>query len=245
MGHFFSLVSSLLYVPRKSPFCKVHGGAFRDHLFPKKVSAFTQDPLLNHIFCHLSEHSQVPQDLLQNLFVFWPACVLSHFSYIWLFVTPRTVAHQAPLSMGFCRQEYWSQLLLQGIFSSQGSNPHFLRLLHWQVGSLPLVPPAKPFFWSWIIFTVKQYGRAFNLLKLTFDWLLPTLSVANFEHVLGWLSYLNLSKISASLSPSELGWKRMKCQYYSSHQSPGGAVSNVILHVSCSLSCVYHRDRKS
>ena len=27
--------------------------------------------------------------------------------------------------------------LLQGIFSTQGSNPHLLCLLHWQVGSLP------------------------------------------------------------------------------------------------------------
>ena len=26
------------------------------------------------------------------------------------FVTPWTVAHQAPLSMGFPRQEYWSEL---------------------------------------------------------------------------------------------------------------------------------------
>ena len=33
------------------------------------------------------------------------ACVLSHVS-----VTPGTVAHQAPLSMGFSRQEYWSGL---------------------------------------------------------------------------------------------------------------------------------------
>ncbi|KAM7226722.1 hypothetical protein CapIbe_022867, partial [Capra ibex] len=29
-----------------------------------------------------------------------------------LFVTPWTVAHQAPLSMGFPRQEYWSGLPL-------------------------------------------------------------------------------------------------------------------------------------
>ena len=35
------------------------------------------------------------------------ACVLSH---VWLFVTPWTVALQAPLSMGFSRQEYWSGL---------------------------------------------------------------------------------------------------------------------------------------
>ena len=32
-------------------------------------------------------------------------CVLS---CVWLFATPWTVAHQAPLSMGFSRQEYWS-----------------------------------------------------------------------------------------------------------------------------------------
>ena len=37
-------------------------------------------------------------------------CVLSHFSHVQLFATPWTVAHQAPLSMGFSRQEYWSEL---------------------------------------------------------------------------------------------------------------------------------------
>ena len=37
-------------------------------------------------------------------------CMLSHFSHVRLFVTPWTVAHQAPLSMGFSRQEYWSGL---------------------------------------------------------------------------------------------------------------------------------------
>ena len=34
--------------------------------------------------------------------------LLSHFSHVSLFVTPWTVDHQAPLSMGFSRQEYWS-----------------------------------------------------------------------------------------------------------------------------------------
>ena len=36
--------------------------------------------------------------------------LLSHFSYVQLFVTLLNVAHQAPLSMGFSRQEYWSGL---------------------------------------------------------------------------------------------------------------------------------------
>ena len=35
-------------------------------------------------------------------------CVLSLFNCVQLFVTPWTVAQQAPLSMGFSRQEYWS-----------------------------------------------------------------------------------------------------------------------------------------
>ena len=59
---------------------------------------------------------------------------------------PWTVAHQTPLFMGFSRQEYWSGLwaLLHGIVPTQGSNPLFLCLLHWQVGSLLLALPRKP-----------------------------------------------------------------------------------------------------
>ena len=37
-------------------------------------------------------------------------CVLSHFSRVRFFVTLWTVARQAPLSIGFPRQEYWSGL---------------------------------------------------------------------------------------------------------------------------------------
>ena len=37
----------------------------------------------------------------------WKVKVKS-LSRLWLFVTPWTAAHQAPLSMGFSRQEYWS-----------------------------------------------------------------------------------------------------------------------------------------
>ena len=40
--------------------------------------------------------------------------------------SPMTVTHQAPLSMGFPRQEYWSSchFLLQGTFPARGSNWH-------------------------------------------------------------------------------------------------------------------------
>ena len=37
-------------------------------------------------------------------------CLLSHFSHVRLFVIPWTITCQAPLSMGFSRQEYWSGL---------------------------------------------------------------------------------------------------------------------------------------
>ena len=73
-------------------------------------------------------------------------CMLSCFSPVWLFETPWTVAHQAPLSMGFSRQESWRgcHALLHGIFPTQGMTSSLLGLLHWKAGSLPLVPPGKP-----------------------------------------------------------------------------------------------------
>ena len=67
-------------------------------------------------------------------------CVCPMLSRARLFVTPWTVAHQAPLSMGFSRQEHWSRLL----FPLPGDlNPARLHLLHWQAVSLSLAPPVK------------------------------------------------------------------------------------------------------
>ena len=64
-------------------------------------------------------------------------------SHVQLFATPWTVARQAPLSMGFSSQDtgVGCHSLLQGIFSTQGSN---LCLLHWQGSYSPLAPPGKP-----------------------------------------------------------------------------------------------------
>ena len=45
---------------------------------------------------------------------------MNSLSRVRLFVTPWTVAHQAPLSMGFSRQEYWSRLP----FPSPGDLPN-------------------------------------------------------------------------------------------------------------------------
>ena len=46
-----------------------------------------------------------------SLIICMHACVLSCFSCLQLCVTLWTAAHQAPLSTGFSRQEYWSGLL--------------------------------------------------------------------------------------------------------------------------------------
>ena len=70
--------------------------------------------------------------------------MLSHFSCVLLFVTLWTAVHQACLSMGFSRQEYWSGLPCPPeLFLTQSSNLRLLCLLHWQVGSLPLGTPVK------------------------------------------------------------------------------------------------------
>ena len=71
------------------------------------------------------------------------ACVLSCFSRVWLFATPWTVAHQAPMPMGFSRQ-YWTGLScpLPWDIPDPGIESMSFNLLHCQVGSLLLVPPG-------------------------------------------------------------------------------------------------------
>ena len=66
------------------------------------------------------------------------ACMLSHFSHVCFFATPWTVTLQAPLSMGFTRQEYWSGLPCPppGDLPNAGIEP----------ASLMLPPLASRFF---------------------------------------------------------------------------------------------------
>ena len=69
-------------------------------------------------------------------------CMQSGFSRVQLSVTPWSVAHKAPLSTVFSRQEYWSGLPCPppGDLPDLGIKS-VSYLLHWHVGSLPLVPP--------------------------------------------------------------------------------------------------------
>ena len=74
------IYQSLGFLSCKTP---VHSLCFSLSLFKKCISS-----------CHSACGTSVP------------CC----FSHVWLFVTPWTVAHQAPLSMGFSRQKSWSRL---------------------------------------------------------------------------------------------------------------------------------------
>ena len=61
-------------------------------------------------------------------------------SYVQLFETPRTIACQGPLSMGFSWQEYWSGLLFPPPedIPDRGTEPMSPTSLALQVDSLPL-----------------------------------------------------------------------------------------------------------
>ena len=73
-------------------------------------------------------------------------CVLSCFSHVQLFATPWTVAHQALLSLGFSRQEYWSGFPFPspGDLPDPGIEPGSPAL---QADSSPPEPPGKPNFY--------------------------------------------------------------------------------------------------
>ena len=83
--------------------------------------------------------------------IVWCVCVCvcvyvcAHaFSYVWLFVTPWTVAHQSPLSMGFPWQEHWNGLS----FISPGDLPNSgTELLSLALAGrfFIIAPPGKPY----------------------------------------------------------------------------------------------------
>ena len=72
-------------------------------------------------------------------------CVMKmkSLSHVPLFAAPWTVTYQAPLTMGFSRQEYWSGLPFPspGDLADEGIKP---RSPAFQVDSLPTESPGKP-----------------------------------------------------------------------------------------------------
>ena len=96
------------------------------------------------------DHPFPPQISMGILFhYFRGVCVHAH-TVVSDSVTPWTIACQAPLSMEFSRQEYWSgcYFLLQGIILTQGLNLYLLHLLHWHVDYLPPCHLGSPIYIS-------------------------------------------------------------------------------------------------
>ena len=58
-----------------------------------------------------------PKPLIWGIFnAFQRQVKVKSLSHVWLLATSWTVAHQAPPSMGFSRQEYWSEVPLPSLF---------------------------------------------------------------------------------------------------------------------------------
>ena len=112
--------------------------------------------------CHIKHNIQVwrlGHGASMGRGILYSACA-QLLGHVWLFVIPRTIAHQPPLSMEFSRQEYWNGLpvLYPGDLPNPGIKPRSLAL---QADSLPSEPQAKP-----IILPIIPYCSSGNNL----DW---------------------------------------------------------------------------
>ena len=90
-----------------------------------------------------------------------PVCLLSRFSHVQLFEEPTRLL--CPWDPPGKNTGVGCHSLLQGIFQTQGSNLQLLRLLHWQAGSLPLVPPRKPVQVPRPLFTASATSQEVNI----------------------------------------------------------------------------------
>ena len=91
------------------------------------------------------------------------SCMLNHVP---LFTTLWTLAHQAPLSMGFSRQEYWSGLP----FSPPGDIPN--------PGIKPMSPEASAL--ADVFFTTEPPGKPFLYLRILQIRLISSLEKPHF-----------------------------------------------------------------
>ena len=90
----------------------------------------------------LNSNPSYPRTKVEYMCVCVPACFsVCVLGCARLFVTPWTVASQAPVSIEL-PEEYWSGLPFPspGDFPAQGLNLHVLHLLHWQADSSPVCP---------------------------------------------------------------------------------------------------------
>ena len=81
------------------------------------------------------------------------------------FVTLWTVAHQAPLSLEFSRQEYWSGLtcLSLGDLPNPGMEPRSPTL---RADTLPSEPPGRLILLDFFFFNTEHYFNENNKMKI-------------------------------------------------------------------------------
>ena len=129
---------------------------------PRKMALLPRNEFCLH--CN-SETSPTPQILLLPLWVIWQfnlICFLFIFyacmhaqslSHVQIFATLWTVACQAPLSMLFSRQEYWSKLPVSppGDIPNPGIEPTSPVFPALQVDSLSLSHLGSPFTFQKVI----------------------------------------------------------------------------------------------
>ena len=103
------------------------------------------------------------------------ACWAQLLSHVWCFATPWTAAHQALLSMGFSRQEYWRGLPFPRPEDrpDPGIGPCLLHLLLCQADSLPLTHLGSPWLGEgsvlltsspWCLYPPSNQNLAFSFL---------------------------------------------------------------------------------
>ena len=115
---------------------------------PRYFSPETSSKTIKNSFAqkHICKRNQKMNLMKIISFICVCACMLSRFSHVQLFATLWTIAHQAPLSTGFSREENWSGLpyLPPRDLPNPGIKPEsLLQLLRWQAGSLPLASLGK------------------------------------------------------------------------------------------------------
>ena len=140
------LLSFLFFSPRSPSGCQPIF-SWRKHMGMAHSSHYT-------IFCLSSWHSLLNREHPTHMptwFAVHILCAYSSLSRVQLFATPWTVACQAPPSMGFSRQEYWSGLPCP----SPGGLPY------------PGIEPRSPTL-QWTLYRLIHQGSSYILCINTY-----------------------------------------------------------------------------
>ena len=127
--------------------------------------------------------------------------MLSHS--VWLFATPRTVARQAPLSLGCSKQEHWSALLfpLRGDLPDPGINSASLVSPTLELDSLPL------HHWEVLIRTFSTFNKILRMQHITIYYRNDVVQQIPRAYSPCWTKTLYLLNDSSLLLPSPSSWQ--------------------------------------